>query len=663
MANKGKDYFSGQSAAAVQFLSQKPPQGSKDAEIVIRVQRYGFSSLFLFLPLTGSLVGSGERVFVEYLVAPVGEVHASTVELLKEVAKARKRADPHKKPPGALTRFTSSLVKPTSPKTEQIGTTLRMGSSSPSIRNMQERKKTLPTHGTLGRPAHPVFGAALNSVMARERVSHAASARHVPRVVREGVSYILRRGLAVEGIFRLSGAKGEVDALRQAYDHDLEHDINSVRDPNVVASLLKLYLRELSQPLLPYKDYDLYMAAVQLHSDEETVKALHALLKSGVSGASLAVLSEFVRLLHCVAKNSKFNKMVVSNCSIVLGPNILRREDVDMSDVRQSAALAMDTQDVNRVAEFLINHPTLVTDLEPKLASNAHQPVAKFSTKLIGHPKSVLSLCAIGEAPVLVASVDSSGCVCIWDAERQEHLRSMEIGWRPIGCFGALENVWVYGQKGVEVRNVNGDIVWERKNFPFFCGIFVPNTGHVWLGASQSVVVVDAVSFELVGKAELECELLFSMCFVPGLEEVWGGGLDNSLCIYDANDFTLKETIRNAQKKRVNGMQVGAEGAVVLSAGEDGILTMWSTESRQVLHSIAAHEARCNSVLVASNGTIWTAAWDTTIKVFDGVHELELLDTQTGIHDDAIFGLIQVGDYVWSSSGDKSLAVWKIVNQ
>jgi hypothetical protein len=63
--------------------------------------------------------------------------------------------------------------------------------------------------------------------------------------------------------------QGEVDALRLAYDSESEDiDINSVRDPNVVAALLKMYLRELPEPLLPAKDYDAYLSAVQKESSQ-----------------------------------------------------------------------------------------------------------------------------------------------------------------------------------------------------------------------------------------------------------------------------------------------------------------------------------------------------------------------------------------------------------
>lgn len=113
--------------------------------------------------------------------------------------------------------------------------------------------------------------------MARERELDPSAV--LPRCVRDGILMVLRfvcrilllllltsfldprRGLWVEGIFRLSGAKNEVDQLRAEYDHGaLDHDpLTSVKDVNVVASVLKLFLREMPEPLLPAKDYDAYI--------------------------------------------------------------------------------------------------------------------------------------------------------------------------------------------------------------------------------------------------------------------------------------------------------------------------------------------------------------------------------------------------------------------
>ena len=78
----------------------------------------------------------------------------------------------------------------------------------------------------------------------------------IPIVLRRCAEFIERHGI-VEGIFRLSGAISNIQRLRNAFDDervpDFTHDEAITQDVHCVASLLKLYFRELPDPLLTYK--------------------------------------------------------------------------------------------------------------------------------------------------------------------------------------------------------------------------------------------------------------------------------------------------------------------------------------------------------------------------------------------------------------------------
>ena len=56
-------------------------------------------------------------------------------------------------------------------------------------------------------------------------------------------------GLACEGIYRISGVKSKVTALKDQYNQHMDVYLHE-HEPNTVASLLKLYLRELPEPVL-----------------------------------------------------------------------------------------------------------------------------------------------------------------------------------------------------------------------------------------------------------------------------------------------------------------------------------------------------------------------------------------------------------------------------
>ena len=330
-------------------------------------------------------------------------------ELLKEFAKHKKKKDQGDKTK-LFTRLTSNLQKSNKEGGEEK--MMRVSSSG-----TERRGNKAPTKSA-EKPSNPIFGSPLEEVMARD-----PSAK-VPRVIQDGIAYMYRKGLKDEGIFRLSGAKGDVDSLKAAYDYGEDVDLQAIKDPNVIASLLKLYLRELPEPLLPAKDYDAYIAAVQLGDDEQVVAKLTELMEN-VPKINKNVLNMFCRMLSCVTMNEKFNKMSPANCSIILGPNILRKK-IDATDFRQSAALAMDSGDVNKVAEFLIVHPGII-----KMEDEDQNPVASFETKLMAHNKSCISLVELGSS---LMSLDSGGSGNLWDPQKMKHVKSFEIGWRPLGA-------------------------------------------------------------------------------------------------------------------------------------------------------------------------------------------------------------------------------------
>ncbi len=56
-------------------------------------------------------------------------------------------------------------------------------------------------------------------------------------------------GLNCEGIYRISGVKSKIQALKDAYNKGVHVYLHEY-EPNIVASLLKQYLRDLPEPVL-----------------------------------------------------------------------------------------------------------------------------------------------------------------------------------------------------------------------------------------------------------------------------------------------------------------------------------------------------------------------------------------------------------------------------
>ncbi|XP_030231673.1 rho GTPase-activating protein 39 isoform X1 [Gadus morhua] len=166
-----------------------------------------------------------------------------------------------------------------------------------------------------------LFGSSLEEVM--ERQSELFPDRKLPWVQVQLSQYVLALGGAqTEGIFRVPGDIDEVNALKLQVDQWRIPE--NLSDPNVPSSLMKLWYRELEEPLIPmnfYKqcvsNYDDPMAAI------DVVQSLPELNR--------LVLCYFIHFLQVFAQpaNVSVTKMDVNNLAMVMAPNCLRCQSDD----------------------------------------------------------------------------------------------------------------------------------------------------------------------------------------------------------------------------------------------------------------------------------------------------------------------------------------------
>lgn len=80
-------------------------------------------------------------------------------------------------------------------------------------------------------------------------------------------------GLHHQGIFRVSGSQVEINNFREAFERgeDPLSDITDASDMNSVAGVLKLYLRELREPLFPVIYFEQLMELARKSTDCSTL--------------------------------------------------------------------------------------------------------------------------------------------------------------------------------------------------------------------------------------------------------------------------------------------------------------------------------------------------------------------------------------------------------
>ena len=136
--------------------------------------------------------------------------------------------------------------------------------------------------------------------------------RQVPLVLVNLHQYLIdHRAFEQVGIFRLAGNEVEMAESRRMVNQDR---VNSCKDSNCIATLIKVWFRKL--PKLLFEDVDAEVV-LSCKTTEDAIAIYETLptFYAGILLWLLDVLCEVVRLWD-------MNKMDAQNCAIVMGPNL-----------------------------------------------------------------------------------------------------------------------------------------------------------------------------------------------------------------------------------------------------------------------------------------------------------------------------------------------------
>jgi hypothetical protein len=195
-------------------------------------------------------------------------------------------------------------------------------------------------HGLVGECNDLIFGFSLVDYATAKGLPEGA----VPKIIRICIEEIDKRGLETEGIYRVSGRHALVQAVSniiqelrkltfKQLQHEIERDEASFHfypkdDVYAVASLLKLYLRELPEPVFKFSLQD----RIQHTEDrDEHIANNFMLLRSKMRRlppVHQATLKAIFEHLARIASRSDKNKMDPKNLAIVFGSVIFGEDEI-----------------------------------------------------------------------------------------------------------------------------------------------------------------------------------------------------------------------------------------------------------------------------------------------------------------------------------------------
>ncbi|XP_035004711.2 rho GTPase-activating protein 36 isoform X2 [Hippoglossus stenolepis] len=159
--------------------------------------------------------------------------------------------------------------------------------------------------------------------------------RQVPRVLERCCSHIENHGLQTVGIFRVGSSKKRVRQLREDFDVGVDLQLDEEHSVHDVAALLKEFLRDMPDPLLPRELYPAFLHANLLRGADQLQYLQHLLYL--LPPCNCDTLLRLLTLLHTVQSFAQDtigtqdeeipgNKMTAANLAVIFGPNLLQRE-------------------------------------------------------------------------------------------------------------------------------------------------------------------------------------------------------------------------------------------------------------------------------------------------------------------------------------------------
>ncbi|XP_028660146.1 rho GTPase-activating protein 12b isoform X3 [Erpetoichthys calabaricus] len=209
------------------------------------------------------------------------------------------------------------------------------------LKKFLTRRPTLQAVRDKGYIKDQVFGCNLSNLCQRENTT-------VPKFVKLCIDHVEKNGLDVDGLYRVSGNLAVIQKLRFAVNHDekLDLDDNKWEDIHVITGALKMFFRELPEPLFTHNYFNDFVNAIKNPDYKQRVQCIKELIKQ-LPKPNHDTMQALFKHLRKVIDNGEVNRMTTQSVAIVFGPTLLRPE-------KETANIAIHMVYQNQIVELIL---------------------------------------------------------------------------------------------------------------------------------------------------------------------------------------------------------------------------------------------------------------------------------------------------------------------
>ncbi|XP_046883748.1 rho GTPase-activating protein 12-like isoform X2 [Hypomesus transpacificus] len=188
------------------------------------------------------------------------------------------------------------------------------------LKKFLTRRPTLQSVRDKGYIKDQVFGCSLSCLCQRENAS-------VPGFVKMCIDHVENSSLSVDGLYRVSGNLAVIQKLRFAVNHDEKVTLEDSKweDIHVITGALKMFFRELPEPLFSYGLFHDFVNAIKMFDYKQRVQTIKDLVRQ-LPRPNQDTMQVLFKHLRKVVDHGEVNRMTTQSVAIVFGPTLLRPE-------------------------------------------------------------------------------------------------------------------------------------------------------------------------------------------------------------------------------------------------------------------------------------------------------------------------------------------------